>query len=627
MTTFSLTLIPYRKQAFTVPLRDRDNEQATAERILDQSQGMNCIFSDLSYEFELVGNRVEEVREVKVFVNDVYEPCEMSGSTISFPASWGQERRIFLDCYGFVDITLDIVLRDETEVSLQTDYMPVLVKKGELNDAVKEMVSYVYSHQEPLLLNGEPKPKDIAALQDKGVHSLNAQLIMLEDIANIYESSYGYFKANARFHIDKVPVVDRLEKLQYVTPTTVQYIVSHPEQLSQVSSNSGIRMGNRFYHPKKVLAQQNVQSFDTYENRVVLGFLRRIISEIDSIRAHCQELLSRIPSDEQYSEDYIYSSFFMFIETKKKLNDGVARLHLLYSRFTQLLSLYCAALPIPSTALTAKPDSTPIFRSVPQYRRLFVSIYQWFNYGIYGFDKESFILSFIKVSQLYESYLLAKLIDYFITRGYTPKKYMRCSYPVRQTWKYKNTECNNTFEFEDSKGSITLYYQPVIYDNDQRQINGVGLYRNNTITSDIDGESSGRGGQRYYTPDFVLKINNSSGEQYLIMDAKFSDVTRVKRNSVKELAFKYLFSISPIDSASETVSGLSILYGKCSHTEQSYDVYDRKLPGTDIAPAFTLVPLMEGISTNDHFNRLDQLFNSLPSPGIGRSHLRLVING
>ena len=48
---------------------------------------------------------------------------------------------------------------DGKEYQYTTEYLPVLVRRGELNNAVKAMVNYVYANQELLLLNGEPKAK------------------------------------------------------------------------------------------------------------------------------------------------------------------------------------------------------------------------------------------------------------------------------------------------------------------------------------------------------------------------------------------------------------------------------------------------------------------------------------
>ena len=610
MTSSSLTLIPYGKQSFTIGLLENDGRQGAVERIIEHSKESNSVFSDLSYEFILNREDIASIQDVRVYINDTYESATFNKGRICFPATGTSDRKIFLDCYGFVQLSLTLIMNDGSEQNLSSEYLPVLVRRGQLNDAVKAMVNYVYNHQESLLLNGEPKPQNLAGLKESGYKSLAAQIILAEEIATIYETSYGYFKANSRFRIEKVATVDRLERLQYVTPATLEYIASHPEQLRPVNSNAGVRIGNRVYQPEKSLSLQNVNSFDIYENRVVLSFLRKMVDEVAELLERCKNLLQQIPNDEDYSTEYIYSSFFMFSETRRMLEKGMQRLSCLYDKFTQLWGMYRNALKIPVEQLTSKPRPTGIFMVVPQYNKIFVRIHQWFSFGIYDFAKENYMLSFIKISSLYESYLLAKMVAYFTDRSYTLIDKKRCIYPVSRRWKYKNTDCTNTYVFFNGKHHITLYYQPVIFDTNQSAINGIGLYRNNSIPVNTGDDDDNRQGGHYYVPDYLVKLEGEKGEKYLIIDAKFSDLMNVRRHYIKDLAFKYLFSVSTIAS-SDTIAGMCIMYGKCTENEQIQSAYDNQLPGNTIVPLAETLPLIEGVGNEEQYNSLDVLFKML----------------
>lgn len=133
-----------------------------------------------------------------------------------------------------------------------------------------------------------------------------------------------YFKANSRFRIDKVSKIDRFERLQYVTPTTVQFIATHPEELRQINGSSGIRIGNRVYQPEKTLSLQNERSYDTYENRVVLGFIRKMIDSVNELYVHCYSLLQKIPGNEDYSAEYIYSFRFHVCRNQKNVGKWIS---------------------------------------------------------------------------------------------------------------------------------------------------------------------------------------------------------------------------------------------------------------------------------------------------------------
>ena len=605
MTTCSLTLQPYGKPSFTIGVSENDGRKSSIEQAITKSSDI-CVFSDLSYEFVLTCEETIAAQDVNVYINDVHEPSVYNNGRITFPGDGSSVRRIFMDCYGFVKISLIVSDNSGNKHQYTSEYLPVLVRRGELNDAVKAMVNYVYSNQEILLLNGEPKAKSPANLKEMGYQNLSAQIILAEEIAIVYESSFGYFKANSRFKIDKMAKVDRFEHLQYITPATVQFIATHPEELRRMSSCSGIRIGKSVYQPERTLSIQNVRSYDIYENQVVLGFIRKMIDSIEELSEHCNSLLEQIPGNENYGDEYIYSSFFMFAETKRMLEVGLTRLTTLRTRFTRLWTMYSGILKIKPEIITIEPRPTHVFLSVPQYNRIFVQIHKWFQFGIYDFTKENFMLSFIKISSLFEGYLLLKMIEYFQSRGYVLESTGKCVYPTRRNWKYKNTKCVNTFLFENDRYKLTLYYQPVIYDTNESRINGIHLIRNNSIpVINGDGDDN-RSGGHYYTPDYLIKMEGDSSTRYLILDAKFSDLACVRRYHVRDLAFKYLFSISPVQPA-DTVVGLCIIYGKCKSSDQIQSAYDKQLQNQKITPITELLPLMESIANDNHYNNLDVL--------------------
>lgn len=553
---------------------------------------------------------LNRIADVRVYVNDVLESSVYNNGRIYFPSRGISNRRIFLDCYGFAELSITLILVDGQECTLNSEYLPILVRREELNNSVEAMARFVYNNQEWLLLNGELKPKKPSGLKENGYRSLATQILLAEEIAAIYESSYGYFKANSRFKLEKMSVIERLERIQYVTQGTLSYTATHPEYLRQVNSTQGIFIGNRVYQPQKTETVQNTRSYDIYENRVILAFLRNMIDSVQSLQGYCCNLLSKIPNDEDYSSEYIYSSFFMFSETRKMIEDGKTQLEKLSEKFTYLWGMYSDILRIPLDQHIVPPRPTAISLSVPQYNRIFVRIHQWFSFGIYNFSKEHFMLSFIKISALYESYLLAKFLCYFRDRGYSLESSGRCVYPVSKRWKYKNTSVRNTFVLKNGQKRITLYYQPVIFDTDQRSVNGIGLYRNNSISVYAGNEDDCRQGGHYYVPDFLIKIEENGDSQYMIVDAKFSDYSSVRRYYVKDLVFKYLFSISPIEE-NELVCGLCIMYGKCKSKERLQTAYDKQILGTEIYPFIEIFPLIEGIDSAGQYEKMDRLLKKL----------------
>ena len=184
------------------------------------------------------------------------------------------------------------------------------------------------------------------------------------------------------------------------------------------------------------------------------------------------------------------------------------------------------------------------------------------------------------------------------------KESKKCVYPVSEKWKYKNTNIPNTFIFENNIQCITLYYQPVIYDSDRRKINGLGLYRNNTVSLNYDTDCERKG--RYYVPDFVIKTEKDGASKYIICDAKFSALSTIKNYYLSNLTFKYLFSISTSDK-NDVIAGLCIIYGQCTADEQMKTIYDKQLNGQNIFPFAETLPIIECNDINQQFKSIIKL--------------------
>ena len=148
----------------------------------------------------------------------------------------------------------------------------------------------------------------------------------------------------------------------------------------------------------------------------------------------------------------------------------------------------------------------------------------------------------------------------------------------------------------------------MIFDFDSRHINGIGLYRNNSISlnqSNVDERSD-----KYYTPDYIIKTEINGVERYIILDAKFSTANTVKRYYISDLSFKYLFSISSIEE-NKSADGLCIVYGQCYATNKMQSAYDKQIGSKEISPFADMLPLIEGVNPDDHEASIQQLLSKI----------------
>jgi hypothetical protein len=613
MVACSLILMHDGDKNLAIEMKLNNQQNRSVENIIEHYSPRQCIFSDRIYTFKLKFEEKENDRitKLEVYINNSYEPSEIDFQTneIRFPQNNSyKNRQIFIDCYGFVEIGIKIYFSNGTNQTYVSNEIPVWVRKSEINYSVKEMAKYIYQNQRNYLTPGNSDFVDSVEIYKSGKLTLLTQIRLAEEIATLYESSYSYFKVNSRFKIEKRSSVESFNHIQYISEPTIRYIASNPEQLIETHLQTGIRIGKKRFQPQKALTLKDFHSYDIYENRVILGFIRKMIEQVKLLHQRCKKLLDSIPKNEEYYSEYIYSPFFMFVETKVLLEENEQRLIKLSNRFKQLWVMYQRILNITPDPLNGKPYLTAIFFSVPQYNKIYINIYKWIDQGLYDYEKERFMLSFIKISSLYELYILVKLISYFQKREYTLIEKKKYRYSVSLKSKYKNVKFNNTFVFSDDLNTITLYYQPVIFNSAQKNENNVGLFRNNSIPCNIDENLSyGQNGGYYYVPDYIIKIDLQKGQKrYIILDAKFSKMDIIKKYYIKNLVFKYLFSLSAIEKIDQIV-GMGVIHGKCSKNSEMESAYDRRIENTEIFPFLDIIPIAEGINNEQHFIDLDKI--------------------
>lgn len=610
MDELVLRLLPNNQEPQELVLQ----QHRLSSSILDTANATSAyVFNDYKYRAQLVNNSGEISNLIFLLngqeVGITYSP---DNGMISFQDySFGQ--RIFLECYGFAQITIIFDDKYGNQQIRDTEFIHILVRKGRQNDSVRRMTEYVYEQNAELLNGNRTIPKDVSGLKESARKTIESHILLLEQISAVYEENYRYFKMNSRFLTIPKERIDHFEKLQYVSRNTLQYIAQHPEELQQIHHSSGIRIGNYRYQPNKTLITDNEKSYNIYENRVVLGFLLFLLHEIERIQKELSAIISRVPQKLMETNGYVTSAYFIYaktLETVKVLLNDVQKLH---QKFTSLYYLYAKALPIKPENLSGIPRFTPLFRAIPQYHQIYDCAIAWFSKGVFTIREEQFMLSFIKISTLYEVYVLTKLINYFRQVGYTLTVADKIPYPSPSKY-YENTYCNNRFIFKNDSGQITLYYQPVIYSTNRQQVSGIGLYRNTSISyPKVQDGISYRG--RYYTPDFLIKYEYSgtSAEKYLIADAKFSRLQTIKDREFAELSYKYLFSISPVSPEGEVI-GLCIFNGLPEAENQRdslTNIYDFELVHP-ITPRADVVTLTENAKNNS------SLHDTLLRNSIGR---------
>ena len=525
--------------------------------------------------------------------------------------SFGANRRIFTHNFGFAQITLNIKLENQATMILYSKFIPILVVNARNNRSVERMVEYIYTHREQFLLCGPQLSMKNYGLKDEGENDLEARVQIIRDIVQVYNEEIGYFRLNAKFRLSPIGRVDHYEKAKYVSNQTINYIVMHPEQLMRTSVSKGIRVHKQNFIPNRTLVEENAVDYDIYENRIVVGFLRSLYVTISSLTDEITERIKQFPDKQEIEKGYFLSAAFAFFATKQRLERNKVQLNLLRENIEELYIQYSEVMPVSKQDVFAPPQPSAILISVRAYRLVYEQIIRWFQFGMYDFRGEDFILPMLRSDKIYEYYVLLKLYNYILSKGYSFQRADSYNYKISGflsncTNPYNLTTLN-TFQFKngDTSTELTLYYEPIIYNGKDSDVgeNEVGLFRNMSYSFEDK-----RKGSHYY-PDYVIKIQRAEYCEYIILDAKFSKRNSTKEFYLRKLLFKYIISISELN-PEDSLLGLIIVNGKADWTEDTIeDIYDWTPNHREIRPFAKILTLTETQDKNFqlHEDLMDQL--------------------
>ena len=601
MENYSLKLKPYNLDSINVKLYD-DQKKFDFEKI--DNALLNKVYADKTYDIQLVG-KLDDVKSVSLYINGFEKESNYYNGQFDF---YDNNKRIFIDNFGFVQISAVISYFNNDEITLYSDYFSVMIKENETSNSIRKIADYVYKNQEKLLFDGTMNSLDMSSVKKSEKNTIESQLKIIQDIVKEYSQSYRYFKTNSKFTLINNSVVDKYEKLNYVSPDTISYITQHPEELTEVQGNFGIYYNKKRYIPKNTLILNNKVSFDIYENQVVVGFLNTLINSIANLKSSIKKRILRFNETDVSRDGYKASAYIIYGETKKKLEHFSEQLTAYIEELNALLKRYKIILPVSNVSVINVPKPSHIFMSIKHYNRIYKCITKWYEFGIYDLKQDEFLLPFLANSQLYEYYVLLKLYNFFI-RDFEFQKKDKFVYKVLNSKFFRNTMYANTYYFKKNDISLILYYQPVIYLKKNKVLNDVDLIRNTKLSRANHINQKEREG-RVYLPDYILKISNNTKTNYIILDSKFSNVDTVKSWYFPELVFKYLFSLSPINKGDEII-GLCAINGKTNDDEKFTSVYTDEISEeyTPFANIITLTETNEELLEKKQFDILSKCFD------------------
>lgn len=538
---------------------------------------------------------------------------------------------IFGNSYGYTIIY--VVIRNKRWAS---PVLPILVNNmteynQEQEQHIRSMQEYVFNNYHLIFeekgttisQNRNDKKKKTSELW------IDSELTLIKEIVQTYEKSFGFFYTNCRNELQKENQLVPIDKVQGITSQTIQYIVSHPMELQEVKCKNGVRIGDKVYHPQRTMSVQNRFSKNIEENRKVVGFLENVRLALLDLDKDLIKISSKVSELEKTRQNVIEGYQFSNILTVQRIVDDIIEVEKkrvevqklkkqvenLQSRYDRI---FIRDLKVASRNLEiVHLQPTKIFMEVPEYRKIFTLMEEFFHKWIHQDEMSKFLMAFCYVPDLYEYYALCHLVNCFTDRYGEPKTKTAKMFQQKGVVDNYFTNCNNIFSFktrftednelQEKEHGVILYYQPIIYTDPGQQHHGIELYRAHL----------GNKKSNHYNPDYLIKVEMDDDKTvYYILDAKYSNFDTSRDDRMPDVVNKYLTYVRPTN-ANATNGGVVILYeGKGSEYPQVYNYFDSEgkwdgLPERQLAH---IVPISTELDEDKQREILDDLMKLMKLP-------------
>lgn len=420
-------------------------------------------------------------------------------------------------------VCLQVTLTNEFGVAVSGLTAPVFLQPADSQDnrRLLEMLKVVQDNAYLLATPSEkPGPRGKGAA---------GYLELLERVVQAYAGHHHYFEKSARFRLQQTERITSVARVESVTHRTLEYVATHPEELLPAPGETGIWYQGRYYLPARTIDQTQQKSYDIYENRCLVGFLKTVfaaatefVRELGTAGAEALPKAKGIVSQLQV-QIVVYSSLFAVTDVGE---------------------------------LSVLPQPSPIFISSAAYRPFYELMQEWFETQKPTAAEVVFYVSVSKSSRLYEYFVLTQLLKAF---GREPDARRIIPWP-RFHQQYGETICNE-YVFWKDEAEVTVFYEPRISSGTVTPAEDTGLVRTMVLDIGENGEPLMNLDGAYFTPDLVIRVKDPAGVRYWIADAKYATLPATVRNYAADVMMKYLLQTAPRN-PKEQIEGLTIFCGK-----------------------------------------------------------------
>lgn len=465
----------------------------------------------------------------------------------------------FLLYFDWVTISIVVDFYSGKTLRLYTKQIPCSISKEDaanITQILEELNSLENDSVLDMMFHNDRQFENLDS-NEFGEHrsfkSLKSSIALIQRVIDIYKHNLEQFKVLTNHRLIKTHTILPYDKVKSVNHRSVSWLSKNLEELFPVEGNAGfIKYQGHSYMPMHMQTETNKKSFNTFENRVIVGFIRKVLSKTNQLYNDYRMVVDQQEADVQDFKDANSNrntDSTEAITTLKELqinicNKELDKLHTLLQELNTIYVNYAKLFNIRDAELDRFPRKAKAFQEVKPYAQVFKTIMQWYRFGEFSVVRDRTLLQVKTLDRLYEYYCLYSLLNMLIENGFEPDKdrpsYLY-EYNITKGLFTTDTTVDNTYILRRGMQTVTLYYQPMVFDSHFE--NGIFLFR--TRANQLKSRETS-----FYTPDYIMKVcqgpEYEGNEDYLIFDAKFTAQNTLINEHMDNLVKKYVNRISAV---------------------------------------------------------------------------------
>lgn len=322
-----------------------------------------------------------------------------------------------------------------------------------------------------------------------------------------------------------------------VTADTVDWMLSNLDEIYFDDTFKGhynsIKINNKYGIIDNIKTSENVNSFNNYENQIILGAFITILKKLNQLKSEISSSINIQPNKDELYADFKDLKRIPFIKLFEDSSSLERRVLKLLNKYRKLFK--------DVKPKTEKPILTTVFAQKLHYKKAFSLIK---NLNDYKFDLfgEFKLLNISKLSKLYEVYNLYVILE-------SIRQKLRLDLFNISASSDRNDEIIEKISFESNEYSIKLLYEQKFYD--------ISKTEQETELRRIDTRKGS-----YYSPDYIIEIFDKTNQKkkYHILDSKYSKYQTVKSIHLSDLMEKYIINTGINNNSNMKINSLNLIF-------------------------------------------------------------------